>query len=115
MLIRRAWCWWDAQCEHGTDATLEVRAFNDGDGVASAAFADYHGIVEVRKAFRLGVMAAAPLETCTWLFRLRRRRFQLEPLTLPPDLAAATGAGSGAASRGSSSSASGCGDPALEF
>ena len=97
------------QFEHGCDAALSLRSFADEDGVVASAFKDFHGTLEVRKAFRIGVMAAAPLETCTWLFRLRRRRFHLEPLTLPPDLSASdssSSSSSGTSTKGALSAAS---------
>jgi hypothetical protein len=75
------------QCEHLADAALELRAFAAS---ATGVYRDWHGVVQVQKAVRVGALAAPPLVTCTWLFRQKRRRLVLEPLTLPPDAPAGT-------------------------
>lgn len=75
-----------SQCEHASDAVLAVQSFADSPDRVGAAFADYHGLVTVRRGYRLGTLAAPPLNTATWLLRLRRRRLHLEPMSLPPEL-----------------------------
>lgn len=68
------------------DYSIELESFAGSDKEANAVFKEYHGLLYIRKLAALNVMAVHIPETYDLAFKLRRKRFVIEKLHLPPEL-----------------------------
>lgn len=68
------------------DYSIELESFAGSDREASAAFKEYHGLVYIRKLAAVNALAAHSPETYDLAFKLRRKKFIIEKLHLPPEL-----------------------------
>ncbi|KXS10992.1 PAXNEB-domain-containing protein [Gonapodya prolifera JEL478] len=77
--------------EHAADGVIELESFDGTMRSVHPAFKqDYHGLVLPHKLHRPGTLThlsrTPELELRNLAFRLRRKRFSVEPFHLPPDL-----------------------------
>lgn len=68
------------------DYAIELESFAGSDKEANVAFKEYHGLLYIRKLAALNALAAHTPETYDLAFKLRRKRFVIEKLHLPPEL-----------------------------
>lgn len=68
------------------DFSVELESFAGSDKETNPAFKEYHGLIYIRKLFALNTLAAHSPETHDLAFKLRRKRFIIEKLHLPPEL-----------------------------
>lgn len=98
------------------DFSIELESFAGSDKETNPAFKEYHGLIYIRKLVALNALTAHLPETHDLAFKLRRKRFIIEKLHLPPELQqeadteVATTDGLGASNTGMS-----CGTKALDF
>lgn len=68
------------------DYSIELESFAGSDKEANAVFKEYHGLLYIRKLSALNALATHTPETYDLAFKLRRKRFVIEKLHLPPEL-----------------------------
>lgn len=68
------------------DYSIELEPFAGSDKETNPAFKEYHGLLFIRKLAALNALAAHTPETYDLAFKLRRKRFVIEKLHLPPEL-----------------------------
>ena len=72
-------------------ADVELFSFSGNGALLSntpSEFGDYDGIIRLRRLPRLSCLvapSAATLETPDFLFKVKRKRLLIEPLSTPPD------------------------------
>eukprot|EP00128_Syssomonas_multiformis_P001099 Colp12_sorted_trinity150504_noHs@32895 len=72
--------------EHLADAVFAVHSFAGTPHDKNPQFKDYHGFFQIKKLPRLNSLMCQYPETLDQAFKLRRRKFVIEKLHLPPDL-----------------------------
>lgn len=100
------------------DYALQLESFAGSDRETNPIFADYHGLLHIRRLVALDTLAAGSTpSTHDLAFKLRRRQFVVEKLHLPPELqeAADSAAASAAAAASSVSCGGGGGQSLLDF
>ena len=68
------------------DYSVELDSFAGSDKETNPAFKEYHGLIYIRKLTALNALATHTPETFDLAFKLRRKRFVIEKLHLPPEL-----------------------------
>lgn len=68
------------------DYAIELESFAGSDKETNPVFKEYNGLFFIRKMAALNALAAHTPETYDLAFKLRRRRFVIEKLHLPPEL-----------------------------
>lgn len=68
------------------DFSVELDSFAGSDKEMNPAFKEYHGLIYIRKLCAVNTLAAHSPETHDLAFKLRRKRFVIEKLHLPPEL-----------------------------
>lgn len=68
------------------DFAIELESFAGTEREANPLFKEYHGLFHIRKLCALNALAAHTPETHDLAFKLRRKRFVIEKLHLPPEL-----------------------------
>lgn len=68
------------------DYAIELESFAASDKEANPAFKEYNGLFFIRKIAALNALAVPTPETYDLAFKLRRKRFVIEKLHLPPEL-----------------------------
>lgn len=68
------------------DYSIELESFAGSDKEAFPAFKEYHGLLYIRKLAALNSLVAYQPETYDLAFKLRRKKFVIEKLHLPPEL-----------------------------
>lgn len=68
------------------DYSIELESFAGSDKETNPVFKEYHGLLFIRKLAALNALAAHTPETYDLAFKLRRKRFVIEKLHLPPEL-----------------------------
>lgn len=63
-----------------------MESFAGSDKETNPAFKEYHGLLYIRKLAAVNALAAHSPETHDLAFKLRRKRFVIEKLHLPPEL-----------------------------
>ncbi|XP_038113671.1 elongator complex protein 4 [Culex quinquefasciatus] len=69
-----------------TDFCVRLESFAGSDRETNPAFKEYHGLLDIGKISALNSLAAFVPETRDLAFKLRRRKFVIEKLHLPPEL-----------------------------
>uniref|UniRef100_A0A1Q3G1X0 Elongator complex protein 4 n=1 Tax=Culex tarsalis TaxID=7177 RepID=A0A1Q3G1X0_CULTA len=69
-----------------TDFCIRLESFAGSDRETNPAFKEYHGLLDLVKLSALNSLAAFVPETRDLAFKLRRRKFVIEKLHLPPEL-----------------------------
>ncbi|XP_058835669.1 elongator complex protein 4 [Topomyia yanbarensis] len=69
-----------------TDYCVALESFAGSDKETNPAFKEYHGLLDIVKLSALNSLAAFTPETRDLAFKLRRRKFVIEKLHLPPEL-----------------------------
>lgn len=72
---------------HLADYAVKLRSFAGTDDAENPALKDYHGLFQLVKLPRLNSLIRFTPSTFDLAFKLRRKRFTVEKLHLPPDLA----------------------------
>lgn len=68
------------------DYAVELESFAGSDKETNPVFKEYHGLFYIRKMVALNALAGHTPETYDLAFKLRRKRFVIEKLHLPPEL-----------------------------
>lgn len=68
------------------DYAIELESFAGSDKETNPVFKEYNGLFFIRKMVALNALAAHTPETYDLAFKLRRKRFVIEKLHLPPEL-----------------------------
>lgn len=68
------------------DYAIELESFAGSDKETNPVFKEYNGLFFIRKMVALNTLAAHTPETYDLAFKLRRKRFVIEKLHLPPEL-----------------------------
>lgn len=68
------------------DFAVELESFGSSDRETNTIFKEYHGLFHIRKISALNALAVHVPETYDLAFKLRRKRFVIEKLHLPPEL-----------------------------
>lgn len=68
------------------DTSIEIESFAASDRETNPVFKDYHGLLHIRTLTALDTLAAYCPETLDLAFKLKRKRFVIEKLHLPPEL-----------------------------
>lgn len=97
---------------HSVDCSLQLESFAGSERETNPVFAEYHGLLHIRRLAALNTLAAGTPATHDLAFRLRRRQFVVEKLHLPPELPE-TSAGSAAAATASVGCGSGGGGTSM--
>lgn len=73
---------------HHVDAVTELEAF--GSGKTNPLYKEYHGLLKIHKLPVLNTLLPYMPDTLDLAFKLRRKKFSIERLHLPPDIGEAT-------------------------
>ncbi|XP_073812261.1 elongator complex protein 4 [Musca autumnalis] len=68
------------------DFAIELESFAGSDKETNPAFKEYHGLIHLRKITAINTLSAYMPETTDLAFKLRRKKFVIEKLHLPPEL-----------------------------
>ncbi|KAI8783519.1 elongator complex protein 4 [Biomphalaria glabrata] len=68
------------------DTVIKLDSFAGSDKEKNPAFKEYHGLLHVKQLPRLNSFIPAQPETSDLAFKLRRKKFTVEKLHLPPEL-----------------------------
>lgn len=68
------------------DFAVELKSFAGSDEETNPVFSEYNGLFYIRKMVALNSLNAHTPETYDLAFKLRRKRFVIEKLHLPPEL-----------------------------
>lgn len=77
------------------DTVVRIESFAGSEKEKNPVFKDYHGLVHIVQIPRLNSLVPAQLETPDLAFKLRRKKFTIERLHLPPELASPSEASGG--------------------
>jgi elongator complex protein 4 len=75
--------------EHAADLLIRITSF--AGLVMNETFTDYHGMMQIRKLPCLNTLSHFPLDTNQFLFRLKKKQFLFQKLSLPPESSAPKG------------------------
>ncbi|XP_063233195.1 elongator complex protein 4 [Bacillus rossius redtenbacheri] len=78
--------WLAGRCEHLADTVLGLESFAGTERAVHPAFKDYHGLLHLRKLPAVSTLAPPAPDSYDLAFKLRRKRFLVEKLHLPPEL-----------------------------
>lgn len=73
-----------AQIRNLVDYSVQLEAFAGSDKETNPIFKEYHGLLNINKISALNTLNAFTPETTDLAFKLRRRKFVIEKLHLPP-------------------------------
>lgn len=68
------------------DYAIELESFAGSDKETNPCFKEYNGLFYIRKMTALNALTVHTPETYDLAFKLRRKRFVIEKLHLPPEL-----------------------------
>jgi elongator complex protein 4 len=72
--------------EHLCDTVVALESFEGSDKMKNPLYKDYHGLFHICRLPRINSLMTHRLETLKWGFKLRRRKFCVDKLHLPPEL-----------------------------
>ncbi|KAK2579816.1 hypothetical protein KPH14_008695 [Odynerus spinipes] len=72
--------------EHLSDIAIGLESFAGSAKETNPLFKDYHGLVHIKKLRTFNILAPHTPESRDLAFKLRRKKFVIEILHLPPDL-----------------------------
>lgn len=73
-----------AQMRNLVDISIEIESFAASDKETNPVFKDYHGLLHIRKLSAVDTLSSFCPETLDLAFKLKRKRFVIEKLHLPP-------------------------------
>ncbi|KAJ1525996.1 hypothetical protein ONE63_009175 [Megalurothrips usitatus] len=73
-------------CEYQSDMALRFESFAGSSYETNPVFKEYHGLLHIRKLGPVNTLATHVPESLDLAFKLRRRKFVIEKLHLPPEL-----------------------------
>ncbi|KAK9296694.1 hypothetical protein QLX08_009368 [Tetragonisca angustula] len=76
--------------EHISDVAVRLESFAGSQKETNPLFKDYHGLLHLRKMLALNTIAPHNPESRDLVFKLRRKKFVIEVLHLPPELSDTT-------------------------
>lgn len=80
----------DAACtrrlEQCVDHAVQLESFAGSKNDKNPAFKDYNGLIHIKKKSRINSLIGHDIDTSDWAFKLKRKKFCIEKLHLPPDL-----------------------------
>ncbi|XP_050410770.1 elongator complex protein 4 [Patella vulgata] len=97
------------QVEKFCDTVLHLESFSGSEKEKNPVFKEYHGLLNIHQLPRLNTMAAHEPDTLDLAFKLRRKKFTIEPLHLPPEMAEQSSQGHEDPLKHLKSSTAGCG------
>lgn len=68
------------------DYSIQLESFAGSEKATNPVFKEYHGLLNIRKQSALNSLSTFTPETTDLAFKLRRRKFIVEKLHLPPEL-----------------------------
>lgn len=74
------------QVEHLSDIAIRLESFAGSQKETNPLFKDYHGLLHLQKMLTLNTMAPHNPDSRDLAFKLRRKKFVIEVLHLPPEL-----------------------------
>lgn len=74
------------QIEHLSDAAIKLESFAGSHKETNPLFRDYHGLLHLQKMFALNTISPHEPDSRDLVFKLRRKKFVIEVLHLPPEL-----------------------------
>nr|CAD7197281.1 unnamed protein product [Timema douglasi] len=77
-------------CEHLCDVSVRLESFAGSDRETNPALKDYHGFFHINKLPAINTLASHVPESLDLAFKLRRKKFLIEKLHLPPELQEST-------------------------
>eukprot|EP00035_Acanthoeca_spectabilis_P011433 m.201590 g.201590 ORF g.201590 m.201590 type:complete len:415 (+) comp15347_c0_seq1:276-1520(+) len=95
------------RCVHLSDAAVGLEAFAGTPNEHSPLLKEYHGFVHVLKLPRLNTLTPYYPDTLDLAFKLRRKKFVIERIHLPPDLSETVSRTQGAAPKHAAAAAAG--------
>ncbi|XP_063989241.1 elongator complex protein 4 isoform X2 [Diachasmimorpha longicaudata] len=72
--------------EHLADTAVSLESFAGSPKETNPVFRDYHGLLHIKKLSAINTLAAHCPESFDLAFKLRRKKFLIEILHLPPEL-----------------------------
>eukprot|EP00794_Sanderia_malayensis_P018124 gene18124-19934_t len=72
--------------EQCSDSAVRLESFAGSEKEKSQAFKDYDGLIHTKKKTRINYLYGQEIDTSDWAFKLRRKKFSIEKLHLPPEL-----------------------------
>jgi len=71
---------------HCCDTVIALESFAGSEKATNPMYNEYHGLFHVRKLSRLNSINGPDIDTSDLAFKLRRKKFAIEKLHLPPDI-----------------------------
>nr|CAD7602429.1 unnamed protein product [Timema genevievae] len=78
------------RCEHLCDVSVRLESFAGSDRETNPVLKDYHGFFHINKLSAINTLASHVPESLDLAFKLRRKKFLIEKLHLPPELQEST-------------------------
>ncbi|XP_069679227.1 elongator complex protein 4 [Periplaneta americana] len=75
-----------SRCEHLCDTSVRLESFAGSEKETNPVYKDYHGLFHISKLSAINTLAPHVPESFDLAFKLRRRKFVIEKLHLPPEL-----------------------------
>eukprot|EP00112_Aurelia_sp_Birch-Aquarium-sp1_P024770 Seg798.3 transcript_id=Seg798.3/GoldUCD/mRNA.D3Y31 product="Elongator complex protein 4" protein_id=Seg798.3/GoldUCD/D3Y31 len=72
--------------EQSVDNAVRLESFAGSEREQNPAFKDYDGLIHITKKSRINCLAGQEIDTSDWAFKLKRKKFSIEKLHLPPEL-----------------------------
>lgn len=74
------------RCIHASDIAVRLQAFHGTDLENNASLSDYHGFFNLTKLAAINTLASKHPGSVEYAFKLRKKKFCIEMLHLPPDV-----------------------------
>ncbi|KAJ9584184.1 hypothetical protein L9F63_021481 [Diploptera punctata] len=74
------------RCEHLCDISVRLESFAGSEKETNPVYKDYHGLFHINKLSAINTLAPHIPESIDLAFKLKRRKFLIEKLHLPPEL-----------------------------
>lgn len=74
------------RCEHLCDMSVRLESFAGSEKETSTVYKDYHGLFHINKLPAINTLTSHVPESFDLAFKLRRKKFVIEKLHLPPEL-----------------------------
>lgn len=72
--------------EQCADNAVYLESFAGSEKEKNPVFKDYDGLLHIKKKGRINCIAGQEIDISDWAFKLKRKKFAIEKLHLPPDL-----------------------------
>lgn len=74
------------RCIHSSDIAIRLQAFSGTELENNRSLSDYHGFFYLTKLAAINSLASKHPGAIEYAFKLRRKKFSIEVLHLPPDI-----------------------------